>query len=232
METSPVSELSFNDKAEYLYQSIIDIQGTIRAIDAKVAAVLIILSLPFSVAGKILSRFCQIPVISSGGWETFLYWIFWVFCGAWLLSFIAALGGIMGIDDPGTHINKDGTPVKGSFYNAGLFAFPVYSAICRWGCVKASRTVSEQVMILPSRKSDLFAELAFEQMKVSYIRDLKQIRQYWAFRFTSAWLFLGLSFYVLTANHFINMNPMCNIAVLSVNNHNERLVGNAGDSPE
>ena len=197
MNTNQEVKLSSAEKAEYLYQSIADLQGTIRAIDAKIAVLMVILSLPFSIFGKIYSRFFQISVMPSSCAEVSSYLLFGTFAVLWFLSFAAALQGIIGIDNPTEHIDRGGVSIKGSFYNSALFKLSFHCILRNKKEIKSLRTLNEQVSILPKTESDLLNELSFEQMKLSYIRDMKQKRQYWAYRLAAIWLFAGLGIYIV-----------------------------------
>ncbi len=190
--------LETNDKANFVYQSISDIQGTIRAIDTKLYVIIVILSIPFSTIGKIVTKLSLIPKFFSPFiMECFAYVLFCFFGLLWLISFIISFKGIIGIDNPFCHISGDNHHLKGTFYNGGLFERYFIDSLLNRTRVQSSRNINEQINILPNTKEKLIIELASEQIKLSYIRDMKQLRHYWSFRLTFYWLLLGFCLYIL-----------------------------------
>jgi hypothetical protein len=179
---------------EFLYQAIGDTQGTIRAIDAKLAVVLVILSLPFTTIGGIFER-CGKLVCWENNWSGVAgLALFTVFGVLWAGGFLAALRGIIGIHNPAKHVDTGGMKPKGCFYNAGLYKPRFVDSILNRKSL-SKKTLGEAIRGLPKKEADVLAELEYEHMKLVYIRDTKQVRQYWAFRIAVLWLVTGLGIY-------------------------------------
>lgn len=183
-----------SEKMTFLYQSISDLQGTIRAIDTKLGIVFVILSLPFSTIGSIYGRFRSISEICTGLRMYFAYATFVAFAVLWFMAFVIALRGLIGIDNPTCHIY--GSDATGVFYSAGLFSHRFSDAFFNRASLRSTRCVEAHLSLIPTSEEALLGELAFEQMKLAYIRDIKQLRHRWSFRLTFFWLLLGLGVYL------------------------------------
>ncbi|MCI5168216.1 MAG: hypothetical protein D3903_19545 [Candidatus Electrothrix sp. GM3_4] len=185
-----------NDLKTYLYNSINDIQSTIRALDAKIGFVFVILSLPFSNLGKIYNT-CS-SLLTSCNRDVILYAVFFVtfFTMSWILAFISTIRTIISIENPSDHI-INGEEQLGTFYCGGLFDVGFVDSLLNRKSVKANKDVRSYTECFPSSDEDIIQELVFEQMKLAYIRDIKSIRQKWAYRFTAMWLSSGLIVYLL-----------------------------------
>jgi hypothetical protein len=105
-------------RIDFILSSISDIQGSIRAIDNKLIAILVLIILPVSKLETIVAVFIkQIAINSIVGYVLLI-----VFLITWLLSLIYTLLGILAVDNPAKHIeNLKG--MKGVFYGNGLFSF-------------------------------------------------------------------------------------------------------------
>lgn len=101
------------ERINFHYQAIIDVQGTIRAIDTKMGFLLLILLAPFQSIGLIhvhiahlLTRVLHPTCIIS---SIVLALILLIFIFSWFLSFATALKAVLAINNPNTHIkNSDG----------------------------------------------------------------------------------------------------------------------------
>ena len=106
-------------KTAFLYAAIADAQGTIRATDAKISVLMVILAIPFTKLGSIY-RDCFGLYSNQNRYISNIALIFEVaFLLFWILSFWAATRAINPVDDPSEHI--DGGKPTGVFYSGGLF---------------------------------------------------------------------------------------------------------------
>ncbi|MEX1261815.1 MAG: hypothetical protein WEA58_13155 [Balneolaceae bacterium] len=156
--------MNSDNKVQFLYQSIQDIQNTIRSIDNKIFGVLVILVLPFSLLEEFHEVFATI--INSN------FCIGYIFSGLFVLSWLASLffsfRAILAIDNPINHIsNANG---NGYFYGAKLF--DLKTKIFRFKDVQSKKDLTNYSSEIKS-DWDIVNELVFEQMKLVYIRDVK-----------------------------------------------------------
>lgn len=174
----------------FLYASITDIQSAIRVNDTKSTIVMGILALAFSNSGKIYLNFLklhQTVYCGPGQWQ--LWALILLFFVAWFAAFIAAIRSVMAIHNPASHVTVTDRPT-GTFYNGGLYNL----GFCD---VFVSRDIFSKVSLedyikeLPDTIENIKQELVFEQMKLTYIRDLKAVRLKWAYILVIVWLACG-----------------------------------------
>jgi hypothetical protein len=174
----------------YLYNSITDIQGVIRAIDTKLNYLLVILIIPLTKLNGIYS----IAVISNK--KAFSYQILGylsvliliIFVLSWLFAFVLAMRGIIGIDNPVNHVS--GTRPKGTFYGGYLYKVTFLDTLINRNIQSACK-LEEHLPTIPADMDAIRKELIFEQMKLIYIRTIKMARQYYAFIFGAIWIVCG-----------------------------------------
>lgn len=178
-------------KREFLYQSISDIQGIIRAIDTKFGFLLIILLFPITHIGEISRSIKSLhDKLNTNFCEWLLFIIVILFVFSWIFAFYIAFKGIISIENPISHIRFNEHKASGTFYSGGLFSLKIRDAICNRK-IQASKTFDEHLKDLSQNDDNIFQELAFEQMKLVYIRDMKIHRQTYACFLTLFWLSLG-----------------------------------------
>jgi hypothetical protein len=184
--------MDLNMKKEFLYQSIIDIQETIRAIDTKLGFLLIFLAIPLTNLGKIYTYIDRLYAqLNTIGWIIVYSLLIFSFVAAWIMAFLSSIMAISGIDNPASHIITEVDDFLGSFYNKGLFTFNIVDLLKNREKTRSSKSLNIIIQDLPHTEEKIIKELTFEQMKLAYIRDIKIHRQSWAFRLTIFWLFLG-----------------------------------------
>lgn len=166
-------------KAEYLYASIADTQGTIRSIDVRAGFLFVVLFLPLSVVDKI-------PALYGFPEKLTCVMYAWVIAASffWLLAVLALFRCVVAIDNPADHVA--GT-AKGSFYGGDLFNLSVRHIFLNCKAV-SSRDVDQEKSRLPQDESELESELVFEKMKLAYIRSVKLKRFAAAAWLTFFWL--------------------------------------------
>lgn len=162
-----------DNKVLFMLAAVSDIQATIRAIDVKAGALLTALLLPLASLGKIWSH---LTAISASFHDVvgiifgFLFFLLWL-CVLFILVKI-----ISPLDNPSCHVTNTNS-CTGIFYSGHLygkvFSFADYFFNGRNIC--ASRSTSEFLEELPLSDDLLIKELAFEQMKLVYIRPLAKV---------------------------------------------------------
>ena len=115
---------------------------------------------------------------------------------SWFLAFVSTIRTIVSIENPSAHI-VNSAEHSGTFYCGGLFKVCFIDSLINRESVTSNRDVKKHIETLPSSRKEVITELAFEQIKLSYIRDIKSIRQKWAYKFTTMWLASGFVLYVL-----------------------------------
>lgn len=159
---------------EFLYSSIQDTVSTLRAIDTKLHIVLGIFLIPLAVVDKLIAAVHY--------WCTLWNWK--VFCGmlqgttsvvavvtmvAWGVGVWISLRGIIALGNPIDAVTVDGNTPKGSFYFVGKLK--------GWFRPKLKEhSLEVHMSTLPDGDSATIRELAYEQMKLGFIRDVKMRR--------------------------------------------------------
>lgn len=182
----------------YLYASIADIQGTIRALDTKAGFVFVVLSIPFSNLGKFYGT-CH-SFASSSISNPYIFYpaivLIAIFLLSWAAAFVSTIRAIVSIDNPSDHI-VNSNDLSGSFYCGGLFDLGLIDSLINRESIRAGKDVNKHFDSLPTSPESIIKELSFEQIKLAYIRDIKSIRQKWAYKFTATWLLSGFMIYIL-----------------------------------
>ncbi|MFW9880289.1 MAG: hypothetical protein ACFFG0_45020 [Candidatus Thorarchaeota archaeon] len=159
-------------------------QGTIRAIDNKLNFIMIILVIPIMKLNAIYSH--ANSFITQH--ETFVsYVMLLLFVLFWGLAFIFTLRGLSSIDNSSKHID----PVSLGTYHAQYFKFSFFDSLLIPGEKKPNRTINDILHFLPTNMEELQKELAFEQLKLSYICGIKIVRQKHAYLFLLLWMLTG-----------------------------------------
>ena len=172
-----------NLKKEFLYNAIQDTVSTIRAVDTKLHIVLGLYLIPLVMSDKVFNAisnwnkaqdwsdlcFLQIATVILALVSLYL----------WITGVVSSLLGIIAKSNPADAI--EGEKPAGTFYWVGKL-------------VKAGRfrskietTLTDYISKLPESESDVVNELAFEQMKLAYIREVKIKRHRIAAYIAMAW---------------------------------------------
>ena len=163
-------------------ESIKDIQGTIRAVDAKIGILLAALAFPLKDVAE-----HYISAHSSGiSFASVLFTLAVISYGFGILLSVLTLSGI-----GGSHYHATGSGNFNTFYAAGLFRLSFMDALFRRKEVRSTMSVEEFVDGIPKTCDRMLLDLASEMMQLAYIRDLKILRQRYAFLFTGVAFLLG-----------------------------------------
>lgn len=159
---------------EFLYASIEDIQGTIRAVDLKLNVLAVILIIPLGGLKDMLHLIAIKLHIFGDPLPSYLFP--GAFASVWIAALATVLRGLLGVAAPRVFTLKS-DPNKsqsgsGVFYMTGLFKLPWRSV---WFADK-SISSRKELPELPDFSQDLIKELRFEQATLAYIRDIKLLR--------------------------------------------------------
>lgn len=181
-----------SDLTRFVYESISDMQATIRSTDVKIGFQFLILCSPIPIADKIL------PAVQTV-WSNRAQLGWWpevdllVAIVTWVLALWALSMSVAGISNPANKIVGEGT--KGTFFGAGLFQFGIIDAFFGFRN-KSERTVQEELTHLQQAKDNLLMELVFDRMKLIYIRDIKLRRYRTGLFLTAIWGITSIIFFV------------------------------------
>ncbi len=185
-------------KLNFQYQAILDAQSAIRAIDTKIGILLIVILIPLSNLSSIRFHISNICPPIGVNLQFFMFTIIaFVFFLVWILAFFSAIRAIIAIDNPSSHI-LGCESLKGAFYCPGLYRLGFWDFILNRKTLMAQKNLLDVYKSIPTSIEDISMELTFEQMKLAYIRDVKFLRQKWAFVFSISWLIFGFVFFLLS----------------------------------
>lgn len=180
----------------FMYQSISDMQATVRLIDTKLGFILILNIIPITNVGVIYSEMFRTLSADNGCIVQIFKCAIVVMCVIlWILACVCTYRGIAAIDNPMNHIKVLNEQANGAFYSGGLYGRSLIDAIFNRSSVLSKKTFTEYCEDMPATDDQIFKELAFDKMKLAYIRDTKLLRQKWAFRFTICWIYIGFFIY-------------------------------------
>ncbi|MGC3818755.1 hypothetical protein [Acinetobacter sp. G11] len=179
------------DKLEFLHSAIQDTQQNIRAIDFKIGALLAGCIVPFPQIREIF----KFLTANELWWQQALATII---LAIWLLTVIILLLALSVIDSPSKHIN-DSTDQKGLYFNTGLFKFNLFNIFWRTDNF-SKKSVQDYKNEIEDTTLDISKELAFEHLKLIYIRDLKIFRLRHAVVLIFILIIVGSISFIVTPN--------------------------------
>lgn len=181
-----------DNRKDFIAAAILDTQATIRSIDVKVAALLVAVLTPLANTNRVFGHLSHFGTMSPK-------WLFLTlaitFLGAWIAAFTALVRSIGAIDNPATHIINSGS-LTGSFYSGGLYKMGLLDVFLNRDLIKASKDPVSFLAAIPNDAASIEKELAFEHMKLVYIRETKLNRLNWGLKFSLIWLVLGIGIFL------------------------------------
>jgi hypothetical protein len=175
-------------QTRFLYAAILDTCAIIRAIDTKVAAVFVSLALPFTKLSAIWEVAENCLGQTYGLLTTIVPIVICIFALSWGAGFAAALRTFLHVDNPAEHISGERPP--GRFYNADLFRLSAWSIFFS---PRTDSTLQFNAFFaqLPASDEACRKELAYELMKLVYIRSVKMKRAYMTYSAFWTWIVSG-----------------------------------------
>lgn len=169
---------------EFLYQSISDTQATIRAIDVKIGFLFVIIFLPLTAIEGICKAIVQL-------WASPQHFGFILIITAilWCFSVYVLFRSLTPITDINKHMI--GTIPDDTFYAGGMPIVKI-NKFFSIGDIRANQDVQSFLSTIPQNEQDLLKELASEKMKISLIRNVKNLRVSVCTNLTLGWLTLGM----------------------------------------
>jgi hypothetical protein len=171
-----------------LLAALQDAQAVIRATDTKITALSFGLAVPLTKLAPIWIVCGQLIEKTSGLWKFCAGVAVLFFAIAWSLSIFGALRTLLHVDNPAKHIGGDRP--TGIFYSASLFRTSLIDIFLPQ---RLDSTVQFKAFFesLPTAEVDVRRELAFELMKVVYIRTIKLKRAAITYCSFIGWLISG-----------------------------------------
>lgn len=189
------------NRISFLTNAINDAQNIIRAVDVKIQVLLAFLLIPFALLKDIFDSINSLAIAyPSGSYHIYMIIIVILFWITWIFSLLIALSGLASIGNPNKHVRND-IGAKGTFYLGFIFRPKIWHSLTRTG-LKSTLSLSAIIDNLPKTDDEHVKELAFEHMKVVFIRDLKMFRQKLSLSFMLFWLFTGALIILLQHSMF------------------------------
>lgn len=190
MNSSQSGELVSDElKREFLYQSIADTQATIRAIDVKIGFIFVILFLPLAALKQMYAVVLGLMCITW--WFLVPVAIVTVF---WVAAYYLLFKSVASISSPSAHV-VDGLP-RGYFYDSSLYSLKLIDGFFNFP-IRSNDSLDDYVVMIPSDDYGVIRELAFERMKLIYIRDVKIYRSSLCKKLTFLWMLFGVVLWVV-----------------------------------
>lgn len=181
------------EKLNFLYNAISDTQGTIRAIDVKAGFMFVLMFFPVTGLESIFKVGFELV-----GHSFFYLYIIVPTILLWVISFYTLFKTVQSISDPSEHI--EGDKPAGVFYSPMLFKQSLVDYFFNFPN-KSEKRIEDYVESIPSDKNDIIKELAFEKMKLTYIRDIKIYRLSLCIQSSFGWVLLGCITWSLNLFH-------------------------------
>jgi hypothetical protein len=190
-----------SDKSKFILNAILDTQATIRAIDVKIGYLLAALLVPFALLGRIWAHLFNIHATLPFHIGDLLFFAFLL---TWVFSILCLIRALSAIDNPAIHIINYRN-YSGIFYSGGLYEFEFFDSFQNRKSIRASDNVVSFLAKVPDSEINIQNELAFEQMKLIYIREIKLYRLKIGIRIAAFWFLIGLFSFTLSKFHAIDV---------------------------
>lgn len=182
------------NKINFIYNTILDTQATIKAIDVKLGALIAGLLLPLSFLGRIWAHINNVSSSVSPFLGCTLGLVYFI---VWFISIFLLIKTLSAIDNPTFHIKND-CQANGVFYSGGLYSLKVHDLFGKRKTLKSNINITDFISNYPENDSDIVKELSFEHMKLIYIRDIKLYRLKAALISIFIWVFIGFSIFIIS----------------------------------
>lgn len=180
-----------SNRFSFLLASVEDIQGTIRALDAKVFGVLVVLLLPLTEFTDVMGAATAF-LHSNVPWKVATAVLFFLL---WIIAGVSAFLTVYPLDNPSARIEIDGDEPKGRFYGTGIFKMGLINSYSFFG-IRYKEKFSEYHNRFSVPEDIWEKELLYEQMKLVFIRTKKMNRQKVTVLSSLLWVACGLLIWV------------------------------------
>lgn len=191
------------DRTDFLAAAVAEAQSTIRAIDVKVSALLVAALVPIPLLGGIIPCLANIynrwPLLPVGAAISAL-------AVAWALAVYCYVRAISAIDSPAQHV-LSGSDRSGALYSPALYSLGWLDALFNRAGVQSKVDTLAHLLTFPVDQAAIEKELAFEHLKLAYIRDVKLTRLKWGVRLSAVAVTLGTALYAVGRYHLAQCGP-------------------------
>lgn len=188
-------------RINYLYQSIQDTQNTIRFLDAKASAVLVVHGILIAATVSAAQRL--VPLLRESLIGDLLFWTYFLVLIFQALSIYFVILCVRGRSNPKEAVDKSGLDPKQTFYVHDPGWKDTTWDVLRKKNSRWTTSREEQLAKIDGLNSaGIVNELVFEQLKLSFIRARKHSKITIAFRWLSRALLL-LFAWVLIVSVFL-----------------------------
>jgi hypothetical protein len=184
--------MKMDSRAAFLAAAVEEAQSTIRAIDVKIGVLLVFALAPIALISSISICFSSVYKNWSGFFSGTLIA---AICISWALTVLCYLLAVGAINNPARHV-KDSDNHHGNFWGAGLYNFEFQDAMLNRASVKSKKDPLMHLESMPKNQEEILKELAFEHLKLIYIRDIKIFRMRWGYKFSGISITLGTVLYL------------------------------------
>lgn len=177
-------------KINFIYQSISDTQSTIRAIDAKIGFLMVIIFIPF-VSIKEITTFYK----SLAPESTFIVAIMWIIAAIWASTVFILFRALWSIKNPGKSVT--GAEGLGAFFHSANYEMGAIDCLFNFP-IKSKNSIQEAISSISNDEEWIIKELVYEKMKLEYIREIKMRRCSVSAVLIMTWVTLGTVIYTFS----------------------------------
>ncbi len=192
-----------HSRSEFVIAAVAEAQSTIRALDVKLAALLVSVLAPIPMLAPIAECFSGVYLL-WGSW--FVGAIIVLVCFCWGLAVLCYALAIGAISSPSQHVAISGG-VTGALYSPGTYGLSLIDAVINRSDVTSKVDVLTHLTNMPSTRNAIDREMAYEHLKLIYIRDIKLLRLRWGFRLSGVALAIAAVVYIVGRYHLKQCGP-------------------------
>lgn len=177
-------------KINFIYQAISDCQATIRAIDAKIGFLMVIIFIPLAGIKEIILLYKQLNPICQ-----YIAPAMWSIALTWAATMLILFRALWSVKNPGKSVV--GGEGLGSFFSSANYKLGLIDCVFNFP-IKSSSSLAEAISKLPNNSERAVQELTYEKMKLEYIRDIKMRRCSVSAALILIWVSLGTAIYTFS----------------------------------
>jgi len=177
-------------KINFVYQAISDTQSTIRAIDAKIGFLMVIIFIPIAGIREIATLYKLLAPESVT-----IATLMWAIAAIWASTVFILFRALWSIKNPGKSVL--GGEGLGAFFHSANYEMGAIDYIFNFP-IKSKSSLQEAILKIPADNDHLIQELVYEKMKLEYIRDIKIRRCSVSAALILVWVTLGMAIYIFS----------------------------------